>query len=152
MKQTPFQHIPKESSPLRGVIVSFADMTTATDPRAEIRPRAYFLSWSNHRRNMMKISLKYLVIVFVLLIVGSQAVASPYLAEARKVMLKCALTEVKPQIVYRAYDKTGNTTRRSSKVDKDESLEDALIRSNLGCIVKTIDSMLTYKKLEKFVQ
>ena len=101
---------------------------------------------------MMKISLKYLVIVFVLLIVGSQAVASPYLSEARKVMLKCALTEVKPQIVYRAYDKTGNTTRRSRKVDKDESLEDALIRSNLGCIVKTIDSMLTYKKLEKFIQ
>ena len=101
---------------------------------------------------MMKISLKYLVIVFVLLIVGSQAVASPYLAEARKVMLKCALTEVKPQIVYRAYDKTGNTKRRSSKVDKDESLEEALVRSNLGCIVKTIDSMLTYKKLEKFVQ
>ena len=100
----------------------------------------------------MKISLKYLVIVFVLLIVGSQAVASPYLSEARKVMLKCALTEVKPQIVYRAYDKTGNSTRRSSKVDKDESLEDALIRSNLGCIVKTIDSMLTYKKLEKFIQ
>ena len=152
MKQTPPQHIPKESYPHSGVIVSLADMPTATDPRAEIRPRAYFLSWSNHRRNMMKISLKYLVIVFVLLIVGSQAVASPYLAEARKVMLKCALTEVKPQIVYRAYDKTGNTTRRSSKVDKDESLEDALIRSNLGCIVKTIDSMLTYKKLEKFVQ
>ena len=131
--------------------MSCADMTTATDPRAETPP-GVFLSWSNHRRNKMKISLKYLVIVFVLLIVGSQAVASPYLAEARKVMLKCALTDVKPQIIYRAYEKTGNTTRRSSKVDKDESLEDALIRSNLGCIVKTIDSMLTYKKLEKLVQ
>ena len=35
---------------------------------------------------------------------------------------------------------------------QDESLEDALVRSNLGCIVKTIDSMLTYKKLEKFIQ
>ena len=48
-------------------------------------------------------------------------------------MLKCDLTEVKLQIIYRAYDKTGNTTRRSSKVDKDkdESLEDALVRSNL---------------------
>ena len=67
-------------------------------------------------------------------------------------MLKCALSDVKSQIVYRAYDKTGNTTRRSSKVDKDESLEDALVRSNLGCIVKRIDSMLTYKKLEKFIQ
>ena len=151
MKQTHPQHIPKESYPHSGVIVSLADMSTATDPRAET-PLGVFLSWSNHRRNMMKISLKYLVIVFVLLIVGSHAVASPYLAEARKVMLKCALSDVKPQIVYRAYDKTGNTTRRSSKVDKDESLEDALIRSNLGCIVKTIDSMLTYKKLEKFIQ
>ena len=100
----------------------------------------------------MKIKLKYLVIIFLLFIVGSHAAASPYLAEARKVMLKCALTEVKPQIVYRAYDKTGNTKRRSSKVDKDESLEDALVRSNLGCIVKTIDSMLTYKKLEHLVQ
>ena len=100
----------------------------------------------------MKVSLKYMVIVFLLLIVGSHAVASPYLAEARKVMLKCALTEVKPQLVYRAYDKTGMTSRRSSKVDKNESLEDALIRSNLGCIVKTVDSMLTYKKLEKLVQ
>ena len=96
---------------------------------------------------MMKIKLKYLVIVFLLFIVGSYAVASPFLAEARDVMLKCALTEVKPQIIYRAYDKTGNTTRKSSKVDKNESLEDALVRSNLGCIVKTIDSMLTYKKL-----
>ncbi len=95
----------------------------------------------------MKIKLKYLVIVFLLLIVGSHVVASPFLAEARDVMLKCTLTEVKPQIIYRAYDKTGNTTRKSSKVDKNESLEDALVRSNLGCIVKTIDSMLTYKKL-----
>ncbi len=95
----------------------------------------------------MKIKLKYLVIVFLLLIVGSHAVASPYLAEARGVMLKCALSEVKPQIIYRAYELTGNTTRKSSKVNKNESLEDALVRSNLGCIVKTIDSMLTYKKL-----
>ena len=152
MKPAHPKYIPKESYPHRGVIVSLADMSTATDPRAEIRPRAYFPQWSNHRRDMMKISLKYLVIVFVLFIVGSQAVASPYLTDARKVMLKCALTEVKPQIVYRAYDKTGNTKRRSSKVDKNESLEDALVRSNLGCIVKTIDSMLTYKKLEKFFQ
>ena len=95
----------------------------------------------------MKIKLKYLVIVFLLIMVGSQAVASPLLAEARDVMLKCALAEVKPQIIYRAYDKTGNTTRKSRKVNKNESLEDALVRSNLGCIVKTIDSMLTYKKL-----
>ena len=95
----------------------------------------------------MKIKLKYLVIVFLLIMVGSHAVASPLLAEARNVMLKCALTEVKPQIIYRAYDKTGNTTRKSRKVNKNESLEDALVRSNLGCIVKTIDSMLTYKKL-----
>ena len=95
----------------------------------------------------MKIKLKYLVIVFLLFIVGSHAVASPFLDEARGVWLKCTLSEVKPQIIYRAYDKTGNTTRKSSKVDKNESLEDALVRSNLGCIVKTVDSMLTYKKL-----
>lgn len=95
----------------------------------------------------MKIKLKYLVIVFLLLIVGSHAVASPFFAEARDVMLKCALSDVKPQVIYRAYEKTGNTARRSSKVDKDESLEDALVRSNLGCIIKTIDTMLTYKKL-----
>ena len=30
-----------ESYPSSGVIMSFADMSTATDPRAEIRPRAY---------------------------------------------------------------------------------------------------------------
>ena len=138
----------KESFPPRGMIVSLADMTTATDPRAEIRPWAYFPSRStNHGRNMMTIKLKYLVIVFLLLMVGSHAVASPFLADARDVMFKCALSEVKPQIVYRAYEKTGNTTRRSRKVNKDESLEDALVRTNLGCIVKTIDSMLTYKKL-----
>ena len=95
----------------------------------------------------MTIQLKYLVIVFLLLLVGSHAVASPYLAEARQVMLKCALSDVKPQLIYRAYEKTGNTRRRSSKVDKSENLEDALVRSNLGCIVKTIDTMLTYKKL-----
>ncbi len=95
----------------------------------------------------MRIKLKYLVIVFLLLIVGSHAVASPFMAEARDVMLKCALSDVKPQVIYRAYDKTGHTNRRSSKVDKDESLEDALVRSNLGCIIKTIDTMLTYKKL-----
>ena len=45
----------------------------------------------------MKIKMKYLVIVFLLIMVGSHAVASPLLAEARDVMLKCALTEVKPQ-------------------------------------------------------
>ena len=95
----------------------------------------------------MTIKLKYLVIVFLLLLVGSHAVASPYMAEARQVMLKCALSDVKPQLIYRAYEKTGNTHRRSSKVDKNENLEDALVRSNLGCIVKTIDTMLTYKKL-----
>ena len=95
----------------------------------------------------MRIKLKYLVIVFLLLIVGSHAVASPFMAEARDVMLKCALSDVKPQVIYRAYDKTGHTNRRSSKVDKGESLEDALVRSNLGCIIKTIDTMLTYKKL-----
>ena len=80
----------------------------------------------------MKIKMKYLVIVFLLIMVGSHAVASPLLAEARDVMLKCALTEVKPQIIYRAYDKIGNTTRKSRKVNKNESLEDALVRSNLG--------------------
>ena len=95
----------------------------------------------------MIIKLKYLVIVCLLLLVGSHAVASPFLAEARDVMLKCALTDVKPQIIYRAYDKTGHTSRKSRKVNKDESLEDALVRSNLGCIVKTIDTMLTYKKI-----
>ena len=31
----------KESFPLRGVIVSLADMTTATDPRAETPPGVF---------------------------------------------------------------------------------------------------------------
>ena len=84
----------------------------------------------------MKIKLKYLVIVFLLLIVGSHAVASPFFAEARDVMLKCALSDVKPQVIYRAYEKTGTPPAGAAKWIRMKALKTLWYAATLAALSK----------------
>ncbi len=90
---------------------------------------------------------RYMLLVVLLFVLGSTAVASPFMAEARETLLKCAFKEVKPELVDRAYDKVRENASKSSRAKSKESLEDAVVREGLECAIKTIDSMLTYRKL-----
>ena len=127
-----------ESYPLCGMIVSQADMTTSNQPKGGNTPLGVFPLRFNHRRNAMK---KYLMVVLLCTLVASPVPANSFLEEAKDRMLKCSFEAAKSEVVKRAKDKVYKRTRNR------ESIEDKLIRDNLVCAIKTIDSVFTYKQL-----
>ena len=84
---------------------------------------------------------KYLMVVLLCTLVASPVPANSFLEEAKDRMLKCSFEAAKSEVVKRAKDKVYKRTRNR------ESIEDKLIRDNLVCAIKTIDSVFTYKQL-----